>query len=342
MPSKIAIVSNFYTEEEAEHGVPFARDSGKVFRELFSDAGIDPSKLPISSAFRLVPPSGDADSLFGSKRDGGVDLSLPAFSKGKYLRQEYSSQIVALHNGLQSLRPNITILLGALAQWAVTGNPSLAKARGTASLALDALKVISTYHPSDFFKNFSAYSTAIFDLQKAKRESEFPELRRPKRTLYLEPSLEDIRRFADDYIRPASACAFDIETARGEITCISFAPSIEVAIVIPFVDPRRSTGRYWPTASAEVSAWLLVKEILSWPVKFTGQNVLYDVQWLWKKYGIPVPHLTHDVMLLHHALQPEAKKSLAYLGSLYTNEIAWKPMRPRGKNEEKGDDLEHD
>ena len=29
-------------------------------------------------------------------------------------------------------------------------------------------------------------------------------------------------------------------------------------------------------------------------------------------------------MLLHHALQPESPKGLDYLGSIYTNEAAWK------------------
>jgi hypothetical protein len=32
-------------------------------------------------------------------------------------------------------------------------------------------------------------------------------------------------------------------------------------------------------------------------------------------------------MLLHHALYPEAQKSLGYMGSLYTDEGSWKQMR---------------
>ena len=33
---------------------------------------------------------------------------------------------------------------------------------------------------------------------------------------------------------------------------------------------------------------------------------------------------THDTMLLHHALQPKSPKGLDYLGSVYTDESAWK------------------
>lgn len=38
-----------------------------------------------------------------------------------------------------------------------------------------------------------------------------------------------------------------------------------------------------------------------------------------------------DTMLLHHALQPEALKSLGYLGSIYTDEGNWKQMREKVK-----------
>lgn len=36
---------------------------------------------------------------------------------------------------------------------------------------------------------------------------------------------------------------------------------------------------------------------------------------------------THDTMLLHHALQPEALKNLGFLGSIYSDEGSWKDMR---------------
>ena len=42
-------------------------------------------------------------------------------------------------------------------------------------------------------------------------------------------------------------------------------------------------------------------------------------------------------MLLHHALQPESPKALGYLGSLYTDEIAWKGMRKQAETTKKED-----
>jgi len=39
---------------------------------------------------------------------------------------------------------------------------------------------------------------------------------------------------------------------------------------------------------------------------------------------MPVRNAEHDTMLLSHALHPESPKGLAFLGSVYTDESAWK------------------
>jgi len=57
------------------------------------------------------------------------------------------------------------------------------------------------------------------------------------------------------------------------------------------------------------------------------QNGLYDIAFLLRSMGIKVMGATHDSMLLHHALQPDALKGLAYLGSVYTDHGPWKSER---------------
>jgi hypothetical protein len=59
------------------------------------------------------------------------------------------------------------------------------------------------------------------------------------------------------------------------------------------------------------------------------QNGLYDIAFLWRAYGIKVMGAEHDTMLLHHALQPESLKGLGFLGSIYSDEGAWKQMREK-------------
>jgi DNA polymerase I-like protein with 3'-5' exonuclease and polymerase domains len=165
----------------------------------------------------------------------------------------------------------------------------------------------------------------IFDLMKAKREAEFPEVRRPACEIWIEPTLEDIRTFIDEYIAGCDLLSVDIETAGTRVTCIGFAPSSERAIVIPFDDERSKGGCFWPTKIAESQAWQLIRAVLIDPsIPKLFQNGLYDIAFLWRSVGVGVMGAQQDTMLLQHSLQPEALKGLGYLSSLYTDHGAWK------------------
>ena len=59
-------------------------------------------------------------------------------------------------------------------------------------------------------------------------------------------------------------------------------------------------------------------------IKKVFQNGLYDLAFLWRSVGIPVFGATEDTMLLSHAPQPESLKGLGYLGSIFSDEGAWK------------------
>ncbi len=61
-----------------------------------------------------------------------------------------------------------------------------------------------------------------------------------------------------------------------------------------------------------------------WPLLF--QNGMYDLQYLYKM-GFRPRACLEDTMLLHHSLFPELQKGLGFLGSVYSNEAAWKLMR---------------
>jgi DNA polymerase I-like protein with 3'-5' exonuclease and polymerase domains len=171
------------------------------------------------------------------------------------------------------------------------------------------------------------------DFIKAKREREFPDLRRPVRFVHVAETYEDIRRYKEEYLDGASRVAFDVETdRRAQITCICFAASIDRVLVIPFVDQRKPQGNYFTDISEELAAWDLVAEILDSQAEKVGQNGMYDMTYAWQQYGIPTRNYAHDTMLLHHALQPESDKGLGFLGSVYTNEASWKADRPRGSD----------
>jgi DNA polymerase I-like protein with 3'-5' exonuclease and polymerase domains len=163
---------------------------------------------------------------------------------------------------------------------------------------------------------------------KAPTEAAFPEVRRPPCTIWIEPSLPDIERFLNDHIRGCRILSVDIETSGSRVTCIGFAPTHDLALVIPFDDDRRPGRSYWPTPEDERQAWEIVRGILEDPtIPKVFQNGLYDIAFLWRSYGIRTFGATHDTMLLHHALLPESLKSLGFMGSVYTDHGPWKSER---------------
>ena len=77
-----------------------------------------------------------------------------------------------------------------------------------------------------------------------------------------------------------------------------------------------------------MEVWRFVKQVLGVPKPpKLFQNGLYDIAFLWRSVGIPVFGASEDTMLLHHALQPESLKGLGFLGSIYSDEGAWKQER---------------
>ena len=95
---------------------------------------------------------------------------------------------------------------------------------------------------------------------------------------------------------------------------------------IEFIDERKEDWNYWNKTEEEY-AWSAVKTVLESNFPKVGQNGLYDIQYLWRQYGLRVNNYLHDTMLLHHSLQPELPKGLGFLGSVYCSERAWKKLR---------------
>lgn len=284
-----------------------------------------------TNVFQLHAPKSDMLHFCGDKSTALPGY--PALLKSKYVRSEFEPELDRLADTIIRLDPNIIVCLGNTPFWALTGKTGVSKTRGTTLLsthtALD-FKILPTYHPSAVTRDWSLRPTVIADLMKARRESAFPEIRRPHREIWIEPSLDDIERFTSDYINGCDLLSVDIETSGVRVTCIGFAPSPRVAIVIPFDDPRAKNGSYWANRQDERKCWALIKSILedkSIPKLF--QNGAYDISFLLRSYGIKTMGAAEDTMLLSHALQPEALKGLGYLGSIYSDEGSWKFMRPK-------------
>jgi uracil-DNA glycosylase len=302
-----------------------------------------------TNVFNIHPPSNDLGWFLGPKSialPGYPVLKVPptkghARPPGNFVRAEFASELERLGDEILGHNPNLVVCLGNCALWALTGGTGITKLRGTtleSVLTVAGYKLLPTYHPAAVLRNYDLRPTVIADLMKARRESTYADIRRPHREIWIEPELDDIREFIHTHIMGCQLLSVDIETSGSRVTCIGFAPSPSLAIVIPFDDERKPGGSYFNSVRDEREAWELIAGVLTHrEIPKLFQNGAYDITFLWRSMRIKVLGATHDTMLLHHALQPESLKNLGFLGSIYSDEGSWKGMRKRAKTIKRDD-----
>lgn len=328
----IMFVGEAWGQEEAIKKRPFVGPSGGILTGMLKQSGIDRNKHLLTNVFNFQPkPSNAIANVCGPKSEG--IKGLPRLLPSKYVRAEFKPEIERLHDEVIAYNPNVVVALGATAAWAFLGTSGIKSIRGAPVMGYahdTPIKILPTYHPAAVMRDWTLRPIVLADLDKAKREAMYPEIRRPRREILIEPTITDLWHFYRFYIAPSPELSIDIETIQDQITCIGFAPSIDRALVVPFYDPSQEDGNYWHDIKNEKAAWLFVRNMCHLEKAIVGQNFMYDMHFLWRSYGITVPYHEDDTMLLHHALQPEMVKSLGFLGSVYTDEASWKFMRTKG------------
>lgn len=278
------------------------------------------------NVFNLHPASNDMKTLCGDKKE-----SLRGYPKHNagWIKEEFRPHLDMLADSLNRLQPNLVVALGNTSLWSLCGTTGISALRGTTRVSSHCVadfKVLATYHPAAVLRQWELRPVTIADLMKAPREAEYPEVRRPHRECYLPETPEEIEEFFSKFEpERRGPLSVDIETAGTSITCIGFAPSSGVALVVPFLDTRKKGRHYWSDRESERRAWVFIKDLLEdGTIPKLFQNGMYDIAFLYRSMGIKVRGAEEDTMLLHHALQPEMLKGLGFLGSLYTDEGAWK------------------
>jgi len=323
---------------------PLSKKGEEELSALLTSSNISLTDVRITNVLSFVPPQGDLKQLCCKKKEAKEALPSydfpPACGAGQYLQPKYLGELVRLAADLRDAHPTVVLAAGALSCWALCGTAKLGAVRGTpvTSDLVPGLKVIPTYSIPALLRDWSLRVVVSADILKLARERHFPEVRRPKREVWTDPTLADLVLFEQRFLQPASLISFDIETRFKMITCVGFAGDPDHAICVPFWDERKPTWSYWATPQEEKLAWLWVKHILGMDKPKLAQNGLYDIQWLWRQMGFQVKRYEEDTMLQHHALFPELPKDLGFLGSIYTDEASWKLMRKRESDEMKAED----
>lgn len=348
--SKIFLVGEAPGETEELTGMPFMGESGQELTKMMHQAGLVRQSCSLSNVFSWRPKNNKLEHFSLERKEwvqkckeipgpNGEPHYPGAGSKLYFDPAIYVPEIERLRAEILASNCTLIVALGNIALWALCREVGISKLRGTvlASTLVPGLKVLPTFHPASVIRSWYQRPVVITDLMKAKRESEFLEIRRPERELWLEPTVEDLLEFERRFFPPTTYLGADVETWKGQITCIGFAPSKDAAICIPLLDRRKEGGNYY-SPEDELAVFKIARRWLEDPsIHKIFQNGLYDVQYFYR-YGIRVRSFRADTMLAHFSLYSELEKSLGFLGSVYTDEAPWKLMRASHKDDFKKED----
>jgi uracil-DNA glycosylase len=340
-PHRICILGEAPGEEETLAGQPFVGASGKLLRtDLFPAAGLDIDTCHITNVFQERPPNNDIKAWTATKTDLKklkLPIREPALDK-RYLLSQYWTQVEATQAYLLKEKFDLIICLGGKALWACTGDSRIGTFRGS-FMQSPYGTVLATYHPAAVLREWSFRPFVWADLTKARKFLEGTLVPPLRRRMYVNPTWAEIaavyKTFADN---PSWLIGVDIETAPSidQITVVGFATE-SLGICIPFWS-KHSGQTVYETAADELRAWRWVQKFAALSNPKAMQNGMYDMQYL---LDAPIPILArnniHDTAILQHALQPELRKDLGTLASLYLNEPSWKQLRKEAKGEKKDD-----
>lgn len=336
-PAPIFLLAEHPGERESELLRPLVGPSGYELRRMLATIGVNLDDCYKANVFSRRP-DGNNLHLYGTDDPSRQHRVLGPLASNPltYMDTAHSGELARLARELEAVNPNVVIALGNTATWALGLGTGITALRGSVHVSSfpgqsRQFKVVPTYHPASVLRQWDQRVIALADLEKARVESLSPDFAFDNTTLWINPTLDDIAEFDRDFMSHATICAADIETKRGQVTCVSFAPTPEQSFVIPFWI-EGPVPSYWPTPRDEVIAWSYVRRWMERAdlVK-VFQNGLYDLQYL-QSYCNPT-NCSADTMLLHHSLYSELQKGLGFLGSIYARVPSWKKMR-RFKQEE--------
>ena len=319
--SPILLVGEAPGKTEEEEGRPFVGASGQLLDHFLKLAHIKRSDCSLANVFNLRPEDNKILNFCGPNWKGNP---LPYLERGHYVQPQYLDHLDILAETIKLVSPNLIIGLGNTACWALLHKTGIGSLRGYVTKTFFGTKFLPTYHPAAVMRNYQLFPTVAEDFKKAKRHANPDPLTRPKRTICIADSLLEAINFWSAHGGPEYSC--DVETRNKQITCIGFSAKPTHSLVIPFWDDTSPNKRWWRSHAEELEAWLFVQQILSQGTVIF-HNGSYDLSYLLLRHKIRVMAEIEDTMVMHHAMEPEIQKSLGHLGSVYTDEPAWKLMR---------------
>lgn len=301
----MAIVGEAPEEQEIIHNEPFIGPSGQLLNSKLHLIGIGRHEVYITNVVKERPPKNNF-KIFWDK------------NKPKKELLEWKEKLLQELDGIDC---NVVVALGSNALWALTGHKEIGKYRGsiyqTTLPSGRKVKVIGTYHPTKVLRSWNLGATVSLDFIKAKKQSEFSELKIPLRDLKIKPPKQEVFDYVEKCIK-AEIVSFDIETSPRAVECISLSYDPSSAMSIPL------TVEYWGSVNILLEVLQAIGKCLKAPIIKVGQNITFDIQYLVRFFGILPSKPWHDTMVMQHSCYSELPKGLDFLASVYTDEPYYK------------------
>jgi uracil-DNA glycosylase family 4 len=243
--------------------------------------------------------------------------------KSKFqIHSEGMTYIQELGEELRKLKPNCVIAFGNIPLIALTGRMGITKWRGSVidSTLVPGMKVLPSYHPSSVLHGAYLNKPLICeDLQRAKAESEYPDIRKIPRYIHIRPTFEEaimtLNYAFECGLRGQTLCT-DIEVINGEIDCFSIGWSYQNSMCIPL---RWAKGDYF-TEQQELQIMLGIARILeNERISKVNANFIFDLQFYFRKYGILPRGPIHCTQIAQKISFPDFPAGLDFVTNQYTD-----------------------
>lgn len=318
--------------EENLSGLPFQGQAGQLLNRAFSYKGIARVNIRIDNIFNQQPPKNNIGYFFNDKK------------KTEYT-WEAEEHLAALKKRIEAM-PNLNLIvaMGDVPLYVLTGKKGIWKWRGSVlpCTLVPGKKVYPTLHPSGINRLINepeerlnprrktlqqnALPLFLIDLDRIKKQWDFPEIRKPQRTFNFctdfHSACTELNKLLEEQPELVGVDIETIPTKYGTILwMMGFAPKPDYAFNIPFL---LNLNCCWTVEQEGIILDLISKVFLS-KMKKVFQGGLYDLSILGRYFGLRVADGTYeDTMLCHHASYPYLRKSLATLASIYTWERYYK------------------
>jgi uracil-DNA glycosylase family 4 len=294
LSARILVIGEAPGSAEELFGEPFSGDGGKLLMDTFGAYGVTRSQLSLVNLCQYRPYDNNYEQL-----EGSAEL--------KHGKDEVQDIIRASHSA------NIIFGLGEKVLNYLTGKQSIHRYRGSIlSEPLSGKKIVCSFNPALITRNHSAIPVLSIDTKRVVEESQYPDIRRIKRDFHMRPSVFDYEQWATLLCSKAELgvdieSAWNTEDKRYHILSISFSPTPHESYVFPYTFATRN--------------WIQL--ILASPAKKIFHFGTYDTLVL-ADNGLLVNEFAFDTHIAAHIIEPEFRRTLDFLTSVYTKEPYYK------------------